>query len=216
MTRDELILNNLGLVGSCASRFTGKGVDYDDLYSAGCVGLIKAADGFREDLGFAFSTYAVPSILGEIRRIFRDGGAVKISRSLKEKARELAVVKENFEKENGVEPTVSELSELMNMSLYETAQLVCVLQPVKSLTAENDDENQIDIPTEDEYSPIDDKLSIYQVLKDLSPNDRQLIILRFYKGLTQSKTANIMGISQVQVSRKEKIILNNMRRKLTG
>lgn len=214
MTRDELILNNLGLVGSCASRFIGKGVDYEDLYSAGCVGLIKAADGFREDLGFAFSTYAVPSILGEIKRIFRDGGAVKISRSLKEKARELAVAKENYEKENGVEPTVSELSEIMNMSLYETAQLICVLQPVKSLTAENDEENQIDIPTDDEYTPIDDRLSIHQLLNDLPPNDRQLIILRFYKGLTQSKTADIMGISQVQVSRKEKIILNNMRRKL--
>lgn len=216
MTRDELILNNLGLVGNCASRFIGKGVEYDDLYSAGCVGLIKAADGFREDLGFAFSTYAVPSILGEIRRIFRDGGAVKISRSLKEKARELAIIKENFEKENGVEPTVSELSGIMGISLYETAQLICVLQPVKSLTAENDEETQIDIPADDEYTPIDNRLSVHQILKDLSPNDRQLIILRFYNGLTQSKTAEIMGISQVQVSRKEKIILNNMRRKLTG
>ena len=103
MTREELILNNLGLAGSCASRFLGKGVDYEDLYSAGCVGLIKAADGFDETMGFAFSTYAVPSILGEIRRIFRDGGAVKISRSLKEKARELMREKEIFEKENGVE-----------------------------------------------------------------------------------------------------------------
>ena len=104
MTRDELILNNLGLVGSCASRFIGKGVDYEDLYSAGCIGLIKAADGFREELGFAFSTYAVPSILGEIKRIFRDDGAVKISRSLKDKARALAIIKEKYEKENGVEP----------------------------------------------------------------------------------------------------------------
>jgi RNA polymerase sporulation-specific sigma factor len=216
MTRDELILNNLGLVGSCASRFMGKGVEYDDLYSAGCVGLIKAADGFREDLGFAFSTYAVPSILGEIRRIFRDDGAVKISRSLKEKARELANIKENFEKENGVEPTVTELSEIMGISPYETAQLICVLQPVKSLTAENDEENQIDIPADDEYTPIDNRLSIHQVLNDLSPNDRQLIILRFYNGLTQSKTAEILGISQVQVSRKEKIILSHMRKKLTG
>ncbi len=216
MTRDELILNNLGLVGSCASRFIGKGVEYDDLYSAGCVGLIKAADGFREDLGFAFSTYAVPSILGEIRRIFRDDGAVKISRSLKERARELAHIKENFEKENGVEPTVTELSEIMGISPYETAQLVCVLQPVKSLTAENDDENQIDIPADDEYTSIDNRLSIHQVLNDLSPNDRQLIILRFYNGLTQSKTAEILGISQVQVSRKEKIILSHMRKKLTG
>ena len=216
MTRDELILNNLGLVGSCASRFMGKGVDYEDLYSAGCIGLIKAADGFREELGFAFSTYAVPSILGEIKRIFRDDGAVKISRSLKEKARTLAMVKEQFEKENGVEPTVSELSQIMNINLYETAQLLCILQPVKSLTAENDDEKQIDIPTEDEYTPIDNKLSVHQVLDVLPPKDRQLITLRFFQGLTQSKTAEILGVSQVQVSRREKIILNNMRNKLIG
>ncbi len=216
MTRDELILNNLGLVGSCASRFIGKGVDYDDLYSAGCVGLIKAADGFREELGFAFSTYAVPSILGEIKRIFRDDGAVKISRSLKEKARTLAMAKEQFEKENGVEPTVSELSQIMDISLYETAQLLCVLHPVKSLTTENDDEKQMDIPTEDEYTPIDNRLSVHQVLKNLPPKDRQLITLRFFDGYTQSRTAEILGISQVQVSRREKIILNNMRNKLIG
>ncbi len=216
MTRDELILNNLGLVGSCASRFIGKGVDYDDLYSAGCIGLIKAADGFREELGFAFSTYAVPSILGEIKRIFRDDGAVKISRSLKEKARTLAMAKEQFEKENGVEPTVSELSQIMDISLYETAQLLCVLHPVKSLTTENDDEKQMDIPTEDEYTPIDNRLSIHQVLEILPPKDRQLITLRFFNGYTQSRTAKILGISQVQVSRREKIILNNMRNKLIG
>lgn len=216
MTRDELILNNLGLVGKCASRFIGKGVDYEDLYSAGCVGLIKAADGFREDLGFAFSTYAVPSILGEIKRIFRDDGAVKISRSLKEEARNLAIIKEKYEKENGVEPTVSELAELIGKSIPETAQLICVLQPVKSLTADNDDENQIDIPAEDEFTPIDNKLSVQQVLNQLSENDRELISLRFFRGLTQSKTADILGISQVQVSRKEKTILTEMRKKLTG
>ncbi len=216
MTRDELILNNLGLVGKCASRFIGKGVDYEDLYSAGCIGLIKAADGFREDLGFAFSTYAVPSILGEIKRIFRDDGAVKISRSLKEEARSLAIIKEKYEKENGVEPTVSELAELIGKSIPETAQLICVLQPVKSLTADNDDENQIDIPAEDEYTPIDNKLSVQQVLDQLSEKDRELISLRFFRGLTQTKTADILGISQVQVSRKEKLILTEMRKKLTG
>ena len=216
MTRDELILNNLGLVGKCASRFIGKGVDYEDLYSAGCIGLIKAADGFREDLGFAFSTYAVPSILGEIKRIFRDDGAVKISRSLKEEARNLAIIKEKYDKENGVEPTVSELAELIGKSIPETAQLICVLQPVKSLTADNDDENQIDIPAEDEYTPIDNKLSVQQVLNQLSEKDRELISLRFFRGLTQTKTADILGISQVQVSRKEKSILTEMRKKLTG
>lgn len=216
MTRDELILNNLGLAGSCASRFIGKGVDYEDLYSAGCVGLIKAADGFDESLGFAFSTYAVPSILGEIRRIFRDGGAVKISRSLKEKARVLTAVKEKLEKENGVEPTVSELAEKMGISIEETAQLLCVSQPVISLTAEDDEEKQIDIPCDDEYTPIVDRLSIQQIMNTLDERDRRLIELRFFEGLTQSKTANILGISQVQVSRKEKIILSDMRKKLIG
>lgn len=216
MTRDELILNNLGLVGKCASKFIGKGVDYEDLYSAGCIGLIKAADGFREDLGFAFSTYAVPSILGEIKRIFRDDGAIKISRSIKEEARNLAIIKEKYEKENGVEPTVSELAEILGKSIPETAQLICVLQPIKSLTADNEDENQIDIPAEDEYTPIENRLSVQQVLNQLPEKDRELISLRFFRGLTQSKTANILGISQVQVSRKEKIILTELRKKLTG
>lgn len=216
MTRDELILNNLGLVGSCASRFIGKGIDYEDLYSSGCVGLIKAADGFDESLGFAFSTYAVPSILGEIRRLFRDGGAVKISRTLKEKARELQFVKEELEKQLGVEPTISEISEKMGISVSETAQLLCISQPVVSLTSESDDEKQIDVPADDEYSPIDDRLSIEQILNCLNENDRKLIRLRYFDGLTQSKTANILGVSQVQVSRREKIILSDMRKRLIG
>ncbi len=216
MTRDELILNNLGLVGSCASRFIGKGIDYEDLYSSGCVGLIKAADGFDESLGFAFSTYAVPSILGEIRRLFRDGGAVKISRSLKEKARELQAVKESLEKQLGVEPAISEIAAKMGISVTEAAQLICVAQPVVSLTSDDDSEKQIDIPAEDEYSPIDDRLSLEQVINCLPENDRKLIRLRYFDGLTQSRTASILGISQVQVSRREKVILSDMRKRLTG
>lgn len=216
MTRNELILNNLGLVGSCASRFIGKGIDYEDLYSSGCVGLIKAADGFDETLGFAFSTYAVPSILGEIRRLFRDGGAVKISRSLKEKARELQFVKEELEKQLGIEPTISEIAEKMSLSISETAQLICLAQPVISLTSDNDDEKQIDIPAEDEYSPIDDRLSLEQVINCLAEKDQQLIRLRYFDGFTQSKTASILGVSQVQVSRREKIILSDMRKRLIG
>lgn len=216
MTRDELILNNLGLVGSCASRFIGKGIEYEDLYSSGCIGLIKAADGFNEDLGFAFSTYAVPSILGEIRRLFRDGGSVKISRNLKEKARELQFVKEDLEKSLGVEPTISEIAEKMGISIPEVAQLLCVMQPVISLTSEDDNEKQIDIPADDEYSPIDDRLSLEQVLNCLNESDRRLIRLRYFDGLTQSKTANILGVSQVQVSRREKSILSDMRKRLIG
>ena len=214
MTRDEIILNNLGLVGSCASRFIGKGIDYEDLYSAGCIGLIKAVDRFDESLGFAFSTYAVPSVLGEIRRLFRDGGTIKVSRSLKEKGRVLLSVAEQLKYENGVEPTVSELAEKMNMSIEETAQLFCIMQPVMSLTSDDDNEKQIEIAGADEYSPIDDRLAITKIIEELPENDRALIKLRFYDELTQSKTAQILGISQVQVSRREKIILSQRREKL--
>lgn len=215
MSRDELITENLGLVGSCASRFLGKGVEYEDLYSAGCVGLIHAADRFDESLGFAFSTYAVPSILGEIRRIFRDEGSVKISRSLKEKARELRIAAEKFQKENGAEPTISELSEILHIDATETAELLCVSSPTVSLT-NSEEEKQNDIPYTDEYTQIENKISVHQVIDTLPEKDKKLIYLRYFDGLTQTGTAQILGISQVQVSRREKVILENMRKRLTG
>lgn len=215
MTRDELITQNLGLVGSCASRFLGKGVEYEDLYSAGCIGLIHAADRFNENLGFAFSTYAVPAILGEIKRIFRDEGSVKISRSLKERARTLRIAAEKFEKENGAEPTVSELSNILGIETSETAELLCVAYPVVSLT-DSDGEGQTDIPDSDIYSGIDNRISVQKAIATLPEDDKKLIYLRYFAELTQSKTAKELGISQVQVSRREKIILNQLRNKLTG
>ena len=126
----------------------------------------------------------------------------------------LLSVAEQLKYENGVEPTISELSEKMNMSIEETAQLFCIMQPVMSLTSDDDNEKQIEIPTTDEYSPIDDRLAITKIIDELPENDRTLIRLRFYDELTQSKTAQILGISQVQVSRREKIILSQMRAKL--
>ncbi len=215
MTRNELITENLGLVGSCASRFLGKGVEYEDLYSAGCIGLIHAADRFNEKLGFAFSTYAVPAILGEIKRIFRDEGSVKISRSLKERARNLRLTAEKFEKENGAVPTVSELSGLLGIDDAETAELLCVAYPVVSLT-DSEGEGQTDIPDYDIYSGIDNRISVQRAISTLPENDKKLIYLRYFAELTQSKTAQELGISQVQVSRREKIILNQLRNKLTG
>lgn len=214
MTRDKRIIENLGLVRSCVSKFIGKGVDYEDLYSAGCIGLIKAVDGFDESLGFAFSTYAVPSILGEIRRIFRDGGAVKISRTMKEKARLLNIEKEKMEKDEGTEPTVSSLAKRLNISVEETAQLLCVTQPVLSLTCDDEKGGQIDIPDDDNFEIIDERIAVRQVIDNLPYNDKNLISLRFYKGYTQTQTAKILGISQVQVSRREKAILGSMRQKL--
>lgn len=217
MRREELICDNLGLVHACANRFRNKGIEYDDLFSAGCLGLVKAADGFDESRGFAFSTYAVPAILGEMKRLFRDGGAVKISRALKERAREAAKLREEMTAALSHEPTLRELAAKMQVSEYEMAQLVNLSMPVASLTElHEENDRQIDIPVESEEEEIQNKLALSEVLKILPENDRRLIELRYYKGLTQTKTAEILGLSQVQVSRRERTILLELRRKLTG
>ena len=217
MRREELICDNLGLVHACANRFRNKGIEYDDLFSAGCLGLVKAADGFDESRGFAFSTYAVPAILGEMKRLFRDGGAVKISRALKERAREAAKLREEMTTALSREPTLRELAAKMQVSEYEMAQLVNLSMPVASLTElHEENDRQIDIPVESEEEEIQNKLALSEVLKILPENDRRLIELRYYKGLTQTKTAEILGLSQVQVSRRERTILIELRRKLTG
>ena len=217
MRREELICDNLGLVHACANRFRNKGIEYDDLFSAGCLGLVKAADGFDESRGFAFSTYAVPAILGEMKRLFRDGGAVKISRALKERAREAAKLREEMTAALSREPTLRELAAKMQVPEYEMAQLVNLSMPVASLTElHEENERQIDIPVESEEEEIQNKLALSEVLKILPENDRRLIELSYYKGLTQTKTAEILGLSQVQVSRRERTILLELRRKLTG
>ena len=217
MRREELICDNLGLVHACANRFRNKGIEYDDLFSAGCLGLVKAADGFDESRGFAFSTYAVPAILGEMKRLFRDGGAVKISRALKERAREAAKLREEMTAALSREPTLRELAAKMQVSEYEMAQLVNLSMPVASLTElHEENDRQIGIPVASEEEAIKNKLALSEVLKILPENDRRLIELRYYKGLTQTKTAEILGLSQVQVSRRERTILLELRRKLTG
>ncbi len=217
MTRDQLISNNLGLVHSCANKFRNRGIEYDDLYSAGCLGLVKAADGFDETLGFKFSTYAVPVILGEIKRLFRDGGAVKVSRSLKEKARTAAVVREELESKLEREPTVSELAEKLGINEFETVELLNVSAAPLSLTATDESgERQIDIPVDFSEESIHNSIALGEIIGALPETERKLIELRYYKGLTQSVTAQKLGLSQVQVSRKERVLLAKMRRKMTG
>ena len=213
--REKLISENLGLVHSCANRFRNRGIEYDDLFQAGCVGLIKAVDGFNDELGFQFSTYAVPAILGEIKRIFRDGGAVKVSRALKEKARVVAVEKERFSREFGYEPSVKELAEYIKMSVPETAELLLVSLPPLSLTGEDENgEKQFDVPVVGEEEKIAERLTLAECLKELSEKDRQIIELRYFKGETQTVVAKKLGMTQVQVSRREKIILKEMRLKM--
>lgn len=214
--RDKKTTENIGLVHSIANRFRNRGADYDDLFQAGCVGLIKAVDNFDESKGFAFSTYAVPVIMGEIKRIFRDGGAIKISRSLKEKSIKVQAIRDKFLSKNLREPTVSELASLSGYDVEELSEILNIINPVVSinmLTEEGSEE--IDIPVDDSDKMFD-RLSLEQVMTTLTETERLLIEYRFYQGKTQCETAKILNVSQVQVSRKEKAILLKMRNKLNS
>ncbi len=213
--REKIITENMGLVHSCAGKFKGKGVEYDDLFQAGCVGLVKAADGFEPERGFAFSTYAVPVILGEIRRIFRDGGTVKVGRMLKEKSRIALLERERLTRLNDREPTMSELADSLGLDIQETAHILNAAMPAYSLTPEDESRNsQFDIPVESHDAEISDSIALQQVMITLPERDRRIIELRYFKGMTQSKTAEQLGMSQVQVSRREKAILLDLRQKL--
>lgn len=213
-TRDQKIVDNLGLVHSIANRFRNRGVEYDDLYQAGCVGLIKAIDNFDESKGFALSTYAVPVIMGEIKRIFRDGGPIKVSRSLKEKSIKVQAIRDKFINKELREPTISELAELADLQVEELSEILNILNPVMSLSMITDDgDEEMDIPIDDS-DKLFDRLSINQVMKTLTVKEQLLIQYRFYEGKTQTQTAKLLGISQVQVSRKEKSILMKLREKL--
>lgn len=213
-TKKPLAEENLGLVHLCANRFRGRGIEYDDLYSAGCIGLLKAVRAFDCGRGVKFSTYAVPVILGEIKRLFRDGGAVRVSRSLKELSLRLTRLSEEFLQREMRAPTVAELAELSGESTSAVSEALCVSQPPVSLTSGDDDEGQTDIPTEAPDESITDHIALRQILAELEPADRALLELRYFKGLTQSKTAAVLGMTQVQVSRREKKLLIYMREEL--
>lgn len=215
--KEEFVKKNLGLVHSCANRFRGRFIEYDDLFSAGCVGLLKAIDGFDESRGLMFSTYAVPAILGEMKRLFRDGGAIKVSRGLKELSLKVIRQREHFMKVNFREPTLSELSELLDIPLEDVVEALNVSTPPMSLTMQDEDgESQFDVPIDVIDDRIADSIALDEVIKTLGEQDRQLIILRYYKNKTQVQTAEILGMSQVQVSRREKKLLQKLRYKLSG
>lgn len=213
-SRDALIEENLGLVYSCAKKLSGRGVEYEELVSAGYIGLINAATRFDEALGFRFSTFAVPSILGEMKRIFRDGGTVKVSRSLKELSLKAQRAAEEFRRREGEEPTVSQLSEILGVSPEEAAEALSASMTVKSLSNALEDGSEIDVAVPSKEESITERMTLYQVIDELSLEDRELIKLRYFKGKTQTQTAETLGMSQVQVSRKEKKILLSMREKM--
>ncbi len=210
--REEFIEQNLGLVHTICKRFTGKGIEYDDLYQSGCMGLVKAYDAFDEERGLCFSTYAVPVIMGCVRRLFRDGGAVKVSRSVKELGLKIAREKTKFQQKNGLEPTVSQLAEIIGVTPEEITEAVCASQPTVSLTFEADEGvKETELPTVGHEDEITEKLVIVQALEYLDEKERKIIKCRYFSQMTQSKTAEALNMTQVQVSRAEKKILVKLR-----
>lgn len=209
---DEFIEENLGLVHSLAHRFKGRGIEYEELYSAGCMGLVKAAKGFDESRGLKFSTYAVPVIMGEIKRLFRDGGTVRVSRSIKELSLKITRYKDDCIKK-GKEPTISELADYFEVSAEQITEAISASQPALSLTTGDEENggNEFDLPVEPPQAKATELIALGQCLSTLDPVDRRLIYLRYWKGLTQSETGKQTGMTQVQVSRREKRILEGLR-----
>lgn len=214
--RESFIEENLGLVHSCAGRFKGRGIEYDDLYSAGCMGLVKAYDGFDEGRGVCFSTYAVPVILGEIKKLFRDGGTVKVSRSIKELGLKVNDAREGYLKANGAEPTLAWLAQKLEVRPEQVALAIRAGQPTLSLTAAGEEEKsgEWDIPVDSPEEDLADRIGLAEVLDTLREEDRLLIRLRFYEEKTQSETARVLHTTQVQISRRERRLLKELRHRL--
>ncbi len=204
--------DNIGLVHLCAKRFNGRGVEYEDLFQIGCLGLVKAAKKFDSDRGLKFSTYAVPVILGEIKGFFRADGIIKVSRGIKELARKIQQETEKFMVEHKTSPTVSYLASTLNESEEKISQAMNSLAITLSLTQSDDETNAaIDVKVDSEEESLTDKLSLIQTIEKLSDYDRELIRLRYFKNKTQKETAEVLGCSQVQISRREKKVLFYMR-----
>ena len=216
ISRDEFIESNLGLVHSCANRFRGKGVEYEELYAAGCVGLIKAYDAFNTDRGVKFSTYAVPVILGEIKKLFRDGGIIKVTRSLKELSIKVNYTKDALQRKNGTEPSLKEIAAEIGVSVEDVSQAISAATPPMSLTsAFEDDEgqNEFDVPVDSEEENLLNIMGLKYAMSDLTGEEKKILYLRFYKDETQSSTRAILNKTQVQISIQERKIIEKLRKR---
>lgn len=215
----ELLELNMGLVRRAAMRFCGRGTDYDDLLQIGTVGLLKAIRSFDPDRGFAFSTYAVPLVVGEIKRNLRDEGLIKVGRQQKKLGHDLLSVRAAILSEEGREPRISELATACNVSTEEAAMALDAVAPVSSLSEPADTDGELTLESrladpDDRIERLVDHLALTQALKRLDPQSRRLVVLRYFEGLTQQKTADLLGVSQVKISREEKRILAALRREL--
>lgn len=222
--RNAIVDGNTGLVWSVVRRFRNRNVEIEDLFQIGCIGLIKSVDKFDPSFNVRFSTYAVPMILGEIRRFFRDDGAIKVSRSLKELSLKAKDAGEKLEQTLGRPPTINELAQALEEEPEQVVHALEASRVPESLFREFEDdegsENRLidKIVSEQNGDESDtvERISLYSAIRQLNTREKKLIWLRYYAGQTQQNVAQKLGISQVQVSRLEKKILDNLKGKLEG
>ncbi len=212
--KERLVVENSGLIWSVARRYFGRGVDPDDLYQLGCVGFLKAVDGFDTDYGTQFSTYAVPKIAGEIRRFLRDDGAVKVSRGVKERAASVKLARQRLTGALGREPTLSELAQETGFTAEEIATAETATSSAESIQRESGEEGftlEAVLTDGNQEERLIEKIALKEAIAQLPERERMVVELRFFHALTQDQTAKILGVSQVQVSRIEKRALQGLR-----
>ena len=212
--KERLITENSGLIWSIARRFLGRGTEADDLYQLGCLGFLKAVEGFDLEFGTQFSTYAVPKIAGEIRRFLRDDGAVKVSRTIKERATTIRTMKNQLSNALGREPMILEISRQTGLTPEEIALAENATAATQSIHRETGEEGfsleHILSDTETEEAMVE-KISLRQAIEALPERERTVLKLRYYHGLTQQRVSKVLNVSQVQVSRIEKKAIETLR-----
>ena len=216
---EEIITQNMGLIKSIALRFSGRGAELEDLIQIGSIGMIKAARSFDFSFNTQFSTYAVPLIIGEIRRFLRDDGQIKVSRSIKRNGITVMRKSEEFTKKHGREPSLSELCEICEMPKEEITFVLEAVSPVHSLNETYGDDSSLTLETmlcdkENKIDKLTERIALNEAIKKLDEQSRQIIHLRYTKELSQQQTGDILGLSQVKVSRKEKKIMQFLREAL--
>ena len=214
---EALVTENSGLIWSVAKRFLGRGTESEDLYQLGCLGFLKAVEGFDPEYGTQFSTYAVPKISGEIRRFLRDDGAIKVSRSIKERSAVIRQTRSRLSAALGREPGLQELAEQTGFTPEEIAEAETATREVESIYRESGEEGftleNILSDTESEERMLE-KIALRQAISELPEREKSVISLRYFHGLTQDRTAKVLGVSQVQVSRIEKKAIGLLREKI--
>lgn len=212
-----LVSENTGLVRSIALRFTGRGVDYEDLCQIGSIGMIKAIRNFDLERGTAFSTYAVPLIIGEIKRFLRDDGEIKVSRELKRRGALVMAAREKYISQNANEPSVSELAAMCGLSEEDTVECITASASTVSLYEQVGEEYTLEDMLGVDFTPeINEKIALKQAIEKLPREEREIIVLRYFKNMTQSETGRTLGMTQVTVSRKEAKALTRLKAELEG